>query len=350
VTREQKLALIVGFSLILLVGVLISDHLSRARSAQVAGVEADDQVLASATRPNLPEAVHPGLHEAAQPPAPSQPVGGSMSDSAPAPETPDSLTADGGTLIAMGPATASQSGPTIEPVGSITDATRQLLDQIRDGARSALENGISDAQLPAAASVDRSGPAGSPAPQPNDAPPAKAPTTWYTVKAGETLFQIAKRQYGSGQAWKQIADLNKGRVSADGGVKAGVRIELYDALPGAAGAATKTPAKDPAKPATKPADKPVTRPGLTDQRIAKADTKANPKGNSKANSSGKPEVRTVADAPRTYTVRKGDSLGEISQRLLGTMRRKDEILDLNKSLVDDEDSIQVGMVLKMPAR
>ena len=36
VTREHKLALIIGFSLVLVVGVLISDHFSKARSAQVA--------------------------------------------------------------------------------------------------------------------------------------------------------------------------------------------------------------------------------------------------------------------------------------------------------------------------
>ena len=35
-TREHKLALIIGFSLVLVVGVLISDHFSKARTQQVA--------------------------------------------------------------------------------------------------------------------------------------------------------------------------------------------------------------------------------------------------------------------------------------------------------------------------
>lgn len=345
-TREQKLALIVGFSLILLVGVLISDHLSRARAVQVAGMEAEDQGVAAASRPNLPEAVHPVVQEAAQAPAPSQPVGGSLS-APPTSEVPagSSLT-DSGTLIAMGPATAGQTGPAIEPVGTVTEATKQLLDQIRDGAKTALHDGLADVQIPAATNVERlaSGPAPTSNPAPTTTAPVKKSTTWYTVKPGETLFQIAKRQYGSGKAWKQLADLNKDRVTADGGVKAGARIELYDSLPGAADAPGKTPAQSPVKTPAKPTNKPAAKPLPGDQRIAKADAKSTDKAGTK------PEVRTVADAPRTYTVRKGDSLGEISQKMLGTMRRKDEIVDLNQGVLDDEDSIQVGMVLKMPAR
>src|SRR6185436_2493355 len=51
VTREHKLALIVGFSLILLVGVLISDHLSRARQAKIVPVGAGESQIAADVRP-----------------------------------------------------------------------------------------------------------------------------------------------------------------------------------------------------------------------------------------------------------------------------------------------------------
>jgi hypothetical protein len=57
-TRDQKLALIVGFSVVLLVGVLISDHFSRARQVRVSGVTPGEPVrLASTDRTNRPEPV-----------------------------------------------------------------------------------------------------------------------------------------------------------------------------------------------------------------------------------------------------------------------------------------------------
>lgn len=343
-TREQKLALIVGFSLILLVGVLISDHLSRARSVQIAGVEAEEQGIAAASRPNLPDAVRPVADSMPGEQSPSMPV--PVATNSPANNqandqlgNPTGNQSNPGTLIAMGPATAQYVNPAAEPGAGPADATSQLLEQLRDTARSALKDtGITDVNLPPATSVERLKTSETPRTEPLPAP--EVSTTWYTVQQGETLFQIAKRQYGTGQAWKQLAELNKGRVSQDGAVKAGVRIELFDSLPGSKAAPSKTPSKPTEKPTDKPADKPsekpTSRPATGEQRITRAEPKA--------------DIVKAANTPRTYTVRKGDSLGEISQKMLGTMRRKDEIVDLNKGILDDEDSIQVGMVLKMPTR
>jgi LysM repeat protein len=50
----------------------------------------------------------------------------------------------------------------------------------------------------------------------------------------------------------------------------------------------------------------------------------------------------------TYTVKAGDTLGHISQRVLGTSHRTQDIIDLNK--LEDEDSIPVGTVLKVPVK
>src|ERR1043165_7928317 len=69
VTREHKLALIVGFSLILLVGVLISDHLSKAKQAKIAPVTTADLIV-SEVKPNLASADGTA---ALQPPLPAQP-------------------------------------------------------------------------------------------------------------------------------------------------------------------------------------------------------------------------------------------------------------------------------------
>lgn len=68
--------------------------------------------------------------------------------------------------------------------------------------------------------------------------------------------------------------------------------------------------------------------------------------------SSKPAAPSEAKAPATggtYTVRAGDTLSEISQRQLGTSRRWKEIIDLNHDQLDDASDLQVGMVLKLPA-
>ncbi len=57
----------------------------------------------------------------------------------------------------------------------------------------------------------------------------------------------------------------------------------------------------------------------------------------------KPEATTT-----TYTVASGDTLGEISMKLLGTSRRVDEFVKLNG--LKDANDIRVGMKLKVPAK
>ena len=65
-TREQKLALIIGFSLVLLVGVLVSDHLSGARNAHLADVGSADcaahKTTARQTNPRLRQPHIPTWH------------------------------------------------------------------------------------------------------------------------------------------------------------------------------------------------------------------------------------------------------------------------------------------------
>ncbi len=49
-----------------------------------------------------------------------------------------------------------------------------------------------------------------------------------------------------------------------------------------------------------------------------------------------------------YTVKSGDCLSMISAEHLGTCRRVDEILELNKDRIDSADDIAEGTVLKLP--
>jgi len=60
--------------------------------------------------------------------------------------------------------------------------------------------------------------------------------------------------------------------------------------------------------------------------------------------------REPASSTRTYTVKKGDTLSQIAQREVGSVRYLDEIRDLNPSLRDGKDRIMVGQELVLPAR
>jgi nucleoid-associated protein YgaU len=52
--------------------------------------------------------------------------------------------------------------------------------------------------------------------------------------------------------------------------------------------------------------------------------------------------------PKTYTVKSGDTLGEISLAVLGTSKRAKEIFDANRDQLKSMDDVRIGQVLVMP--
>jgi nucleoid-associated protein YgaU len=130
---------------------------------------------------------------------------------------------------------------------------------------------------------------------------AGAPRT-YTVKAGDTLGEIARRELGSAKRWEEIQSLN-GSLDPKR-LRAGMTIKL---------------------------------PG------AQAST-----GNAPSTTTG--GVATPAAQPRaggrTYTVKSGDTLGEIAKRELGSAQRWTEIQALNPGL--NPNRMVVGAELVLP--
>ncbi|MFT4514300.1 MAG: LysM repeat protein, partial [Planctomycetota bacterium] len=86
----------------------------------------------------------------------------------------------------------------------------------------------------------------------------------------------------------------------------------------------------------KPKPKPTPTPTPTPKR------EPAPKGE------GKPPVvpPTPAASPREYIVKKGDILGRIAQKQLGSTRYVSSIRDLNPGLTDD---LKIGQMLVLPA-
>ena len=50
----------------------------------------------------------------------------------------------------------------------------------------------------------------------------------------------------------------------------------------------------------------------------------------------------------TYTVKKGDSLTVIAQRVLGSQKRWKELYDINRHVIDDPNNLKVGTNLALP--
>lgn len=355
-SREQKLALILGFLAVLVVAMLISDHYSKANKDRLAGDVAESPQMIDPTIPSPYSGAmasnNPGSSGSYAPLPPTHldaqanTAGGGFLD--------DALRASGQSPVPgeFDPTRFDQGNATPEPIvltqGGVNndpslDRDSTLLHQLRRQGES-LVDGLNG--LPAAASRT-SIPTGTTPTEPNQddlnraelqrqldesaararqTPPAPAAERWHIVVANDSLFALSKKYYGDGKHWKKLAEANKGRMGDNNTLRTGVRLLIPDAA--AIGLAGATPPAVLTKPiAAKPETKPETKPQT------KAETK--------------PATPTTT-AGRVYEVKKGDTLGEISMRELGTSKRAGEIITLNN--LKDANSIRVGQKLKMPAK
>jgi nucleoid-associated protein YgaU len=246
-TRENKLALVVGFGLILLVGILISDHFSTARRTQAAEVGPIIDPLSEADAAN-PE------------------------------------------LIAL-----RTSAPEAEPGAAAPEAA---------GTASA---GTPPAVDPLATPL----PGFIPVPAPGE--------RFHSVARGETLSSISAQHYGDRSLAAKLAAYN--RIEDPDDVPAGMSIRIpaiLDGRPSAAAAALHA------------LQLPVRNSGADRPALAKADPGPG------------------ANGVRTYKVRKSETLSQIALELLGSSRKWEAILELNRDLLDDPEDLQEGMTLKIP--
>lgn len=133
----------------------------------------------------------------------------------------------------------------------------------------------------------------------------KASGKTYTVKPGDSLERIARKQLGSGKQWKSLASLN-GITNPD-------MVRIGDVL-----------------------QLPVPQAGVA----------SNSSGGSKARLASRSDPAPTAGAGK-YTVAKGDVLSRIAERQLGSSKRWREIVALNSGL--NPSRLMVGTVLNMPA-
>ena len=138
--------------------------------------------------------------------------------------------------------------------------------------------------------------------------PFTAPASEYTIRPGDTLSQIAQRELGTKNRWRELLELNPGIDPAK--LPVGTKIRLTGAG----------------------ASKPVATPQKTEPKLAAA----------------KPSPASTPSPAggRSYSVRSGDTLSQIAQRELGSKDRWRELVELNPGL--DPAKLHVGTSIRLP--
>jgi nucleoid-associated protein YgaU len=298
VRRENKLALIVGFSVLLVVAVLVSDHLSQAQQDEVVdGLDIlsplpEDRAFVQAPLSDsgrigdgaeLGDGGRTAQVPVLEPEVPPQRT----------PEPEPEVIARGWSLEPEPERIASVTepikignGPAANPFGIESDDLVYLLKPVPTGRQSTAGGDETSIRVT---------PRGGKVPGINR----------YTIREGDTLFEICEKLLGDGTRWREVARMNKGKVGDDGQVYVNVTIDLPD--------------------------------DASDERAA--------------GSRPTEVVRTPASGSaetRSYTVRKGDTLSEIVMREVGSVRYLDRVRALNPWLKDQKDNIRVGQSLMLP--
>lgn len=230
-TRENKLALVIGFGLLLLAGILVSDHLSSGQRAT------EEPLLASGERVVPPTTLlqpRTGATNNARPTR--QVVERTPAVSEPRPLQQITIGGGGGTVSTVAGSGSTRPAPAVQPdvhfvkkgetLSAISsryygspDFAAQIARnnnipnprQIRVGTRLVLTKSPNErlASSRTARPVARA------------AGPRKV-----TVKEGETLSEIAKRELGNETKWHELWQMNRGAVPNPDRLKPGTTLNL----------------------------------------------------------------------------------------------------------------------------
>ena len=230
-TRENKLALVIGFGLLLLAGILVSDHLSSGQRAT------EEPLLASGARVVPPTTLlqpRTGATNNARPTR--QVVERAPAVSEPRPLQQITIGGGGGTVSTVAGSGSTRPAPAVQPdvhfvkkgetLSAISsryygspDFAAQIARnnnipnprQIRVGTRLVLTKSPNErlASSRTARPVARA------------AGPRKV-----TVKEGETLSEIAKRELGNETKWHELWQMNRGAVPNPDRLKPGTTLNL----------------------------------------------------------------------------------------------------------------------------
>jgi nucleoid-associated protein YgaU len=346
VTREHKLALIIGFSILLVVGVLVGDHFSKARTDRVnpallgadpaTGLQPDLQASNAPATTRMagltPGGAGSGADAAMPPPAP---MAIEMGAPAGVPVPPESgLAGEGVQMIPPATILVGPSEPLPPPVvvvpPTITPPSQANLPG--DPGRAST--------IPGFVPVPELAPTTPVPPAQAQLPLSTGRLISHPVRPGDTLYRLAQQYYGDSKLWEPLAEYNRRLLGPGNRLSVGVtlRIPPRDVLLGRARLGEQG----------SPITAPTAGPGAAPATPSSVPTAPPPPGRTAPST---PPRTGLAQAPATteYVVQRGDTLGEISLKMLGTSRRWREILELNRSVIRDENALTVGTRLRLPA-
>ncbi len=337
-TREHKLSLIIGFVLILIVGVLISDHMSDQRRIQLASVAVDDE----RSTLGIGDAISPVERWVRENAAEIQ----AAAETESTPPVPDDTS-----LALQTGATPEQATAQDVPVHDdgftplvIPNGKLAMRDEAPGNIERALEESgavmhrtptgervVSVPETSAEPVSRTSAPVGTrPEPGSTQTTPKvevdPKDVKIYRIQDKDSLYAIAKSTYGDAALWTALAAYNEGRVGKDGTVRVGATIKLPPKHVLTGGALE--PRRESPKQQN---DKKASESTAKKQDIAK-----------------KPEAPKTPAKPITHKVVKGDTLSKIAEKYLGSKARASEIMALNK--ITDPNQIKLDSVLKIPAK
>ncbi|MFT3685807.1 MAG: LysM domain-containing protein [Phycisphaerales bacterium] len=328
VNRETKLALLIGFVAIVVVTVLVGEHFGKARNATAATTDLGTSTAAGPLTSG-PKVDPITSTPVGTPSAPLTPAGNGLGatpgNTTTTPIQPVELTSTG-TPVNNGGSTAGTANTAnanqFIPAAGIDRTGTNLTGEIPGthptntlgggngaGAGTTTEHEITTA-TPVSTGVEKMHP----------------------VLKGETLATIAQKYYGDKNLSKQLGTYNAKRLSANGSVREGVtlRVPPKDVLLGAAVLASGNTGRSDI--------------AATDNTKTKASDKSK---TDKTNPTAEKTVATNKGGPRTYTIKKGDTLSTIASKELGSAKRWEMLVAANPHL--DENSLRPGMTIKIPA-
>ncbi len=224
-TRENKVALVIGFALVLFVGILVSDHLSKAQTQRSA-----DLVPAVNTRTTMD--ARPARFVDLRTTLPSRPS--KPAPLVPQPVTPEPATSPMPAAPVTAPLVVAERSHEVRPGESLSTICQQAYGTASLTQALAAHNDISDPDrvragrrlsLPAVEVLD--GDAGTREATPGGGEHEELPE-WrtYRIKDGDSLSEIARRFMGSAGRWQQLYELNRQAISDPDNIRAGTVLKV----------------------------------------------------------------------------------------------------------------------------
>lgn len=322
-TRETKIGLLVGLAFIIVIGILLSDHMTSTTEPQkaplsIAGSNVRESVMTPASAGASPAAAAVAAGQTAVAPTQTVPTGTDLTAS---------QRAAAAQVIQVGPATAQaqspvvvQQGPAENPVQISQGAAPPVAESPVVLAPPAAPSGVSQAlQQLASRHGEEIISYGTPANAARPQPVPMAPVREYRAQSGDSLSKLAQKFLGSNSKANREAIMRMNPTLQQNPDKI-VEGRTYNLPPAPTPEVAAQPAVTPAAARTETA---------TTRRA-------------------QPDAPASGENFTWYTVKENESLWKIAAEQLGSGNAWTQIRDLNTDVLKGEDQVRANTRIRLP--